>query len=114
MSSGSTKIGVRQERTKSRDTLVVDTIGLNDKTFVDSYRTPHTDKLHIVERWHLIDRGNGLEVNITVDDPDTFVQPWQTYQRYERNDRPLGEFICQENNTNLFDYHMPIAEKAHF
>jgi hypothetical protein len=31
------------------DTLVVDTIGLNDKTFVDNYRTPHSDKLHVVE-----------------------------------------------------------------
>ena len=33
------------------DTLVIDTIGLNTKTFIDSYRTPHTEKLHVVERW---------------------------------------------------------------
>jgi hypothetical protein len=39
------------------DTLVVDTIGLNDKTFVDNYRTPHTEKLHVVERWTLLDGG---------------------------------------------------------
>ena len=32
------------------DTLVVDTIGLNDKTFIDNYRTPHTEKLHVGER----------------------------------------------------------------
>jgi len=94
--------------------LIVDTIGLSTKTVVDSYRTPHTEKLHIVERWHLIEGGNGLEVDITVDDPDTFVQPWQTYQRYEHGDRPLGEFICQENNSNLFDYRMPVAEKVDF
>ena len=94
--------------------LVVDTIGVSTKTVVDSYRTPHTEKLHIVERWHLIDGGNGLEVNITVDDPDTFFQPWQTYQRYQQSDRPLGEFICQENNANLFDYHMPVAQKPDF
>src|SRR6266404_2594482 len=37
------------------DTLVVDTIGLNTKTFVDIYRTPHTGKLHVVERWRLTD-----------------------------------------------------------
>ena len=96
------------------DTLVADTIGVSTKTVVDSYRTPHTEKLHIVERWRLIDGGNGLEVNITVDDPDTFVQPWQTYQRYQRSNQPLGEFICQENNTNLFDYHMPEAEHPDF
>src|SRR5258706_11548951 len=35
------------------DTLVIDTIGLNDKTFVDNYRTPHTTQLHVVERWKL-------------------------------------------------------------
>jgi hypothetical protein len=96
------------------DTLVVDTIGLNTKTVVDSFRTPHSEKLHIVERWHLIDGGNMLEVNITVDDPDTFYWPWQTYQRYQRGQRPLTEFICAENNTHLFDYHMPVADKPDF
>jgi hypothetical protein len=96
------------------DTLVVDTIGLNTKTVVDSFRTPHTEKLHVVERWHLIDGGNMLEVNITVDDPDTFYRPWQTYQRYQRGQRPLAEFICAENNQTLFDYHMPAADKPDF
>jgi len=36
---------------------VVDTIGLNDKTFVDNYRTPHTDQIHVVERFKMIERG---------------------------------------------------------
>jgi hypothetical protein len=97
------------------DTLVIDTIGLNTKSVVDSYRTPHTERLHVIERWRPIDGGNGLEVMITVDDPDTFNQPWQTLQRYQRTKgRTLGEFICQENNTNLFDYHMPVANRPDF
>jgi hypothetical protein len=96
------------------DTLVVDTLGVNSKSVVDSYRTPHTEKLHVVERWHLIDGGNMLEVNITVDDPDTFYRPWQTYQRYQRGQRPLAEFICAENNQIIFDYHMPVADKPDF
>ncbi len=96
------------------DTLVVDTIGLTTKTVVDPYRTPHTDKLHVVERWHVIEGGNMLEVNITVDDPDTYFQPWQTYQRYQRGQRPYAEFICAENNQIVFDYHMPVAEKPDF
>jgi hypothetical protein len=96
------------------DTLVIDTVGVSTKTVVDAYRTPHTEKLHIVERWHRIDGGNGLEVNITVEDPDTYVQSWQSYQRYQTSNEPLGEFICQENNTNLFDYHMPVADKPDF
>jgi hypothetical protein len=47
------------------DTLVVDTIGLNAKTFVDAYRTPHTEKIHVVERWRLIEGGDKLEVHVT-------------------------------------------------
>ena len=54
------------------DTLVVDTIGQNLKTFVDAFRTPHSENLHVVERWRLIDGGKTLEVKITVDDPDAF------------------------------------------
>ena len=73
------------------DTLVVDTVGFNDKTFVDSYRTPHTDKLHVVERFRLIDGGNTLEVAFTVDDPGTFYQPWsgtRNRHRVTRNTQP--------------------------
>jgi hypothetical protein len=51
------------------DTLVIDTIGMNDKSFVDSYRTPHTTQLHVVERFQVLDAGKTLEVNFTVDDP---------------------------------------------
>jgi hypothetical protein len=101
------------------DTLVVDTIGQNAKTVVDSFRTPHTEKIHVVERWHLIDGGKGLEVNITVDDPDTFNAPWKTYIRHTPasltySKETYAEDICADNNTNIFDYHMPVAEKPDF
>ena len=80
------------------DTLVVDTIGLNDKTFLDNYRTPHTDKLHVTERWRLIEDGKKLEILMTIDDPDTFNQPWQALRQYDRVNRTLSEDICSENN----------------
>jgi hypothetical protein len=96
------------------DTLIVDTIGQNTKTVVDAYRTPHTEKLHVVERWHLINEGKTLEVNITVDDPETFNQPWSTFQRYQRGAQTLSEEICAENNQHLFDYHIPVANKPDF
>jgi hypothetical protein len=97
------------------DTLVIDTIGMNDKTFIDNYRTPHTEKLHVVERWKMIDDGKMLEVNIKVDDPDTFNEPWSTIQRYRRaQPRQLGEEACAENNAHLFDYRIPVADKADF
>jgi hypothetical protein len=97
------------------DTLVIDTIGMNDKTFIDNYRTPHTEKLHVVERWKMIDDGKMLEVDIKVDDPDTFNAPWSAIQRYRRaQPRQLGEEACAENNAHLFDYRIPVADKADF
>ena len=48
---------------------MVDTIGLNDKTFVDNFRTPHTEKLHVVERFKLVDGGKKMRVDITFEDP---------------------------------------------
>jgi hypothetical protein len=63
------------------DMLVVDTIGLNDKTFVDNFRTPHTEKPHVVERFRLVDGGKAMQVDITFDDPDAFNAPWSVLQR---------------------------------
>ena len=66
------------------DTLVVDTIGQNTKTFVDNYRTPHTDQLHVVERFRMIDGGKTMEVDIHVEDPGAFTTPWNAVQRFAR------------------------------
>ena len=99
------------------DTLVVDTIGQNAKTVLDVYRTPHSEKLHVVERWRTIDGGKALEVNITVDDPEVFYQPWSTRVRDQRGKEPfIAEEIYAENNLNfgLFDFHMPVATKPDF
>jgi hypothetical protein len=99
------------------DTLVVDTIGLNDRTFLDNYRTPHTDKLHVTERWRMTEDGKKLEILITIDDPGTFYQPWQALRQYNRVNRTLTEDICSENNINNpfgIDYGTPVAEKPDF
>src|SRR5262249_986997 len=100
------------------DTLVVDTIGLSTKTFVDNYRTPHTDQLHVVERFKLIDGGKMLEDFITVEDPGTFTMKWSAVQRFRREEqRPLLEDVCAENNFAYFDYAvapLPQADKPDF
>jgi hypothetical protein len=95
------------------DTLVIDTIGLNDRTTVDNFRTPHTEKLHVVERWKLIEGGKVLEVNLRIEDTDTFYEPWSAIQRYRRVQQTLHEEVCAENNAQ-FDYHTPVAKKADF
>ena len=97
------------------DTLVIDTIGLNDKTVADIYRTPHTQKMHVVERWRIVEGGQMMESVFTVDDPGTFYRPWTAMRRYRRVQQEPIENICAENNSvNLFDYHVPAAEKPDF
>jgi len=95
------------------DTLVIDTIGQNDKTFVDAYRTPHTEKLHVVERWRKADDGKAMEVAFTVSDPDAFNAPWAGQRRYRQVKEEMAEDVCAENNEQ-FDYHVPIANKPDF
>jgi hypothetical protein len=96
------------------DTLVVDTIGLTGRTFVDLYRTPHSEKLHVVERFRLIDGGKSMEILTTVEDPDAFVQPWQAMLRFDRVEETRGEEICREGNFTLFNYGIPIDETPDF
>jgi hypothetical protein len=100
------------------DTLVVDTIGITTKAFVDNFRTPHSLKLHVVERYHLIDGGRTLQVRVHVEDPDAFTTPWNALQRFARVERgPLAEQTCAENNVNYFDQDvepMPEADKPDF
>jgi hypothetical protein len=87
------------------DTLVIDTIGLNDKTFVDSYRTPHTTQLHTIERYRIADGGKALEVSVHVEDPGAFTTPWNARQHYRRaTDGPMIEQVCSENNEGFFGY----------
>lgn len=96
------------------DTLVIDTVGMNDKTVVDIYRTPHTDKLHVVERWRMVDSGQAMEVVFTVEDESAFYAPWTGKRRYRRVEQTDYEKICAENNTHLFDFPIPVAERPDF
>jgi hypothetical protein len=84
------------------DTLVVDTIGLNDRTFVDNFLTPHTDKLHIVERFRLIDGDRTLQANIHVEDDGAFTMPWDAIQRFKRIEPGVADnsLVVENDGTN--------------
>lgn len=87
------------------DTLVVDTIGLTPKAPVDYYLTPHTDQLHVIERYRRIGDGKTLEVTFTVEDPGAFTMPWTASQRYrELVNSPMQEYVCAEGE--------PLAPRA--
>jgi hypothetical protein len=79
---------------------VVDTIGKNAQTFLDNYRTPHSEKLHVVERFRLINDGKGLEAQVTMEDPATFVEPVQVVHRWRRVQGPIIESTCAEGEMN--------------
>ena len=51
---------------------------------------------------------------MTIDDPDTYNQPWQAIRRFDRAETDLGENICQEGNFVLFDYGIPVASTPDF
>jgi len=87
------------------DTLVVDTIGFNDRTFVDNYRTPHTTQMHVIERIRMIDGGKSLETKIWVEDPGAFNMPWTARSTWRRVDAGrLVEDLCEPQVENWFGY----------
>jgi hypothetical protein len=97
---------------KGRDTLVVDTIGLSDDTYIDNYRTPHTTQLHVVEQFRVTEGGKTLQVTVHVEDPGAFNMPWSARQTYHRTRAgTLQEAICAENNI-AFDASVSEIPKA--
>jgi hypothetical protein len=94
------------------DTLVVDTIGLQvHNSFLDWFRTPHSEKLHVIERFRLSADGGTLEAVVKIDDPDTFNEPLYMMRRWRKVPNQLLEMICAENNADHFGEHLfPIPQ----
>jgi hypothetical protein len=102
------------------DTLVVDTVGINESTWVDGFGTPHTKQLHVVERFRLIEDGKVLEANLHVEDSGAFTMPWNAIQRFRQyeaavrkvgaeriaqlasvTEGPMQEMICADNPVSF-------------
>ena len=93
------------------NTLVVDTIGFNDKTWIDGTKHPHSDALHVVERIQRVGH-EILKVDITIDDPKTYVKPWMAQRIFDlKPGWEISEQVCEENNTYLFPPDSGKAEK---
>jgi hypothetical protein len=92
---------------ESGDTLVVDTIAqkAHKMSVVDPFGTPHTDKIHVVERYRLFATpfGKGLDITVRVDDPGAFTMPWKGMAEYrqDKSVTELDEFVCAENNRSF-------------
>jgi len=101
------------------DTLVVDTIGLSTQknSYIDNFRTPHSEKLHVVERFTIGKDAKSLTAVVKVEDPDTFNAPLTLSKRWFKVDLPMIEVVCSENNDDHFNqnlYPIPQAEKPDF
>ena len=83
------------------DTLVIDTVGFNDRFWFDFRGHPHTEKLHTIERWTRKDYGT-LENKVTIDDPGAYSRPFTlTFAAKLRSGEELIEYICNENNQDV-------------
>ncbi len=84
------------------DTLVVDTRGFNDKTWLDTQKgRPASDALHVVERFRRPAYGD-LEIVATIDDPKAYARPWTTTVQHNRLQpkTDILEFVCAENEKD--------------
>ena len=84
------------------DTLVIDTVGVDARTWIDEQGIIHGPKMKVQERIRKIEDGNALENLIRIEDPDYFTRPW--YARITYGWRPelrLSEYVCEENNRNM-------------
>jgi hypothetical protein len=79
------------------DTLVVDTVSLNDKSWLDQVGHPHSDALHVIERIRRIDHET-LQDDITIDDPKAYTKRWTGQQTFKlRPGWQLLEYICEDH-----------------
>ena len=79
------------------DTLVVDTVGFNEKTWLDRDGHPHSDQLHVIERFHRTDRDN-MAVAIKIEDPKALVKSWDTELYFQLHpDWDIMELVCTDN-----------------
>jgi hypothetical protein len=101
----STFFGHAIGRYEGNDTFIVDTVGFNDKTWLDDVGRPHTDKLHLIERYRRVDQGR-LEVTLTIDDPGAYTSTFTFGPRTvlaRTTDFGAALWTCTiENNKEFF------------
>jgi hypothetical protein len=86
------------------DTLVVDTIGYNDRTWLDLAGHPHTEALRVTERFRRLDTGR-MQLEMTFEDSKTYTRPWTISVNAQlMPDTELLEFVCNENEKSSARY----------
>jgi hypothetical protein len=82
------------------DTLVVDTVGFDDRSWLDFQGHPHTEMMRVIERFRRPDLGH-LEIEFTIDDPGAYAKPWKITRASELDaGDDIGEYVCTENEKD--------------
>jgi hypothetical protein len=94
------------------DTLVIDTIGFNGKTRLDTLGHQHSDALHVIQTLKRLDAQH-LQMELTVDDPKTYTTPWKNTRVFAlmKPGQGLLEYSCEENNRDLTQGHIHLPAK---
>jgi hypothetical protein len=88
------------------DTLVIDTIGFNGKTRIDTIGHPVSDQLHTIERYTRRDLGH-IDYVLTIDDPKTYTRKWDSIRTWTLHPEwEVMEYSCEENNKDLYEGHI--------
>lgn len=84
------------------DTLVIDTLGFNGYTRLDTIGHPHSDALHMIQTLRRAD-AQRLEYTVTIDDPKMYTKPWKNERTFTLSKGELIEYSCEENNRSLWE-----------
>jgi Carboxypeptidase regulatory-like domain len=83
------------------DTLVIDTVGFDSRSWLDTAGHPHTEMMRVIERFRRPDLGH-LEIEFTIDDPGAYVKPWKIVRAAELDPGDdIGEYVCTENEKDV-------------
>ena len=89
------------------DTFIIDTIGFNGKTRLDTIGHPHTDAMRVIEHYLLTDPDH-IAYEVTIDDPKAYTKPWKNTRVFTRMKpgEELIEYSCEENNRDFTEGHI--------
>ena len=83
------------------DTLVIDTVGNNDKSWLDASGHPKTEKLHLTEKWHRVNQLI-MHYEVTIDDPGAYSKPWtNSWNMIFHPGMELFDYVCEDNDSIL-------------
>jgi hypothetical protein len=80
------------------ETLVVETVGFNDRTWLDRRAVPHSEQLKLIERLHINADGQ-LQIDMRVEDPVALAEPWEFTRYFRKTDWTIEELVCEDNAT---------------